>query len=195
MSREHREPVTVSFTHISEDVIVPSDKIKGLKGKKSIYTSFFLFFGACWIAMVIAEGLQGVGIFITLPILMIIAYLMAKGTTNVRWIEIERKQGAINSWTNSKKKKQLPPIKKENVELFYQKVSTGNRYGTRVFKIFVKGAVNGKIIEHVLYIFPDKTDEQIVKALTAEVSHFIHNFLDGKPVQTDNQEYKFVRPV
>ncbi len=196
MNREHREPVTVSFTHISEDVIVPSGDIKCLKNKKTIYAVFFILFGACWIAMVIAEGgLQDVGIFITLPILMTIAYLIAKGTANPRWIEIDRKQGAFNSWTNSKKKKHLPPIKKNDAEIFYQKVSRGNKYYTMVFTIFVKGSVNGKTIEHELYTFPDKTDELIVKALTADVSRFIHNFLDGKPVKTDNQEYKFVRPV
>ena len=191
MSAGKREPVTVSFTHISEDVIVPSDLIKWKTNRKKFFGFVLLAFTALPATLVLFLQPDG---FVPL-FLFAISYLFASLflTTKLKWIEIDRKHHVINSWTNSKKKRQLPPIKIEDAEIFHKKVGRGNAYATSVFKIFVKASVDGKTIEHVLHHFPDKTDGGIVSSLTSEVSCFINDFLNGKPVKPVDNRYVFVR--
>jgi hypothetical protein len=151
MSAGKREPVTVSFTHISEDVIIPSDLVKWKANRKNFFGFIMLAFTILPATIVIFLRPAGSVSFFLFAISYLFASLFL--TTKIKWIEIDRKNRVINSWTNSDKKKQLPPIKIEEAEIFHKKVGRGNAYATSVFKIFVKASVDGKTIEHVLFCF------------------------------------------
>jgi len=184
------QDVAVSFTRISDDVIVPSDLLKWKNNRKSYFRFIIIAFTIIPTALVLFLQTK---LFISLFIFFIFCLIATLFLTmNIHWIEINRKQGAINCWTNYRKKKQLPSIRISDADFFYQKVGRGNAYATSVFAIFVKTSTCGKTVEHELHSFPDKTDEIIVKALTKRVSHFINDFMQYKELKPVNKEYRLI---
>jgi hypothetical protein len=186
--------VSVSFTQISKDAIVPG-KFDPANKVPIIVAVLYLIFSSLW--LIIENPWQGPSFFtlITLMVFLAIPTFLVVILFNAEWFEINRKDGAINRWSNSRKKKQLTPIRKDNLQVFCSKVTTSAKYGTRQYKIFIGDITEKDKKEHSLFTLPKETEEVVAQALTKSVEKFLRDFLDEKDIKSQNNEYKFSIPA
>jgi hypothetical protein len=136
MSAGQRESVTVSFTHISEDVIVPSDNIGESKFiRNSIITIGFvlllvwLFASQPWQTISLWDILSA-GFFLFIFLLSVLVL------TKQEWYEVDRKLGRINRWSNKRKNKELPPMQPSGLTCKAIKQISGGKTGMSYYHIW-----------------------------------------------------------
>jgi hypothetical protein len=192
-----KNSISVSFTHISEDVIMPSDQMKYKNGLKFSCIFTYGFLGIIWLLILFAAGFRNSDTWVAFVVLFGIATIseLFSRWKLYHWIEIDRNDGTIKSWSNNKKKNRPVCIKRENVKAFYAKVKMGGRYSASTYTIYLADNTAHKNTKALtLFILHDKTEEPQARTLTVSVEKFLKDYLNGKEIRPCNQEYRFDLP-
>lgn len=193
---EGKNSISVSFTHMSEDVIMPSDQLKYRKGLKFFILFFYIFFGLVWLLILFAAGLGDSDTWIAFGVLFGIPTLIALVSRwkLFPWIEIDRKEGVIKCWSNNRKNRLVGSCRKDFFSVGYGKVLYNPKGGGSCYEInIIYTDQKTKRYIHLFSLF-DKTENSVICALTKSVEQFLNDFLNGKEIKPHNREYRFELP-
>jgi len=190
------ETVSVSFVHISDDVIIPSNQLKYNNGLKFSCIFTYGFFGIIWFLILFATGPTSSFTWKAAGVLLGIATIseLLNRWILFPWIEIDRKGGVINCWKNNKKRKLLSSYRKEEIKVTYGKILYNYKGGGSSYWLFVINVSEKKSRRLLLFSLPDKISEPQARAFTESVENFLKYFLSGKEIKPRNREYRFEIP-
>ncbi|MBN1292351.1 MAG: hypothetical protein JXB48_10975 [Candidatus Latescibacteria bacterium] len=191
MSEAGTEKTEISLVHLSDDVIVPEDKTKYDVAIKYIPKVLFGLFGTLGLLSLMLMGFSIKNILICAPIVFSIPFFISLGIMNTRWYEIDRNEGAILRWANKRKRKSLPPIRKNDFRVVAAQTRAGGRYGGVHFELFAQGSDRGKMIEESLFILPKGTEKGVAESLAKSVESFLLKFLNGEETGVKNKKITF----
>ena len=180
MSEYINEKNEIAFVHISDNVIVFEDKTKYDVAIKYIPRVLFGLFGALGLLSLMLMGFSVKNILICMPIVLSVPLFISLGIMNTRWYEIDRNEGAILRWANKRKRKTLPPIRKNDFRVVAAQTRAGGRYGGVHFELFAQGSDREKMIEESLFILPKGTEKGVAESLAKSVEAFLLKFLNGE---------------
>jgi hypothetical protein len=217
------ETMDVSFTKISDDVVVPTWRTQGGDGEsfKSLKIAWWIL-GFLWFVGILymhEDGLWGIG-FTTVFVLFLGALFYFLGRIPEKWIELNRKDGFISVWTSRKKRKRIGRWHIDQVAITMNRrwVASSthcgeNRYLIELFDTnpLMKNTPFLKFDNHpqtrgvpffVLFdLFgdphsdPEDSDFVIATSMSLQVEKFVRDFLSGKPFSdSSTSTYTFSVP-
>jgi hypothetical protein len=218
------EKMDVSFTKISDDVVVPTWRTQGGDGFSFRDSSIIWWgLGGTWLflAILTPSHLKLIGMAISALALCfagLLFYFIMRHPE--KWIEFNRKDGFISVWTSRKKRKRIGRWHIDQVAITMNRrwVASSthcgeNRYLIELFDTnpLMKNTPFLKFDNHpqtrgvpffVLFVLfgdphsdPEDSDFAIATAMSLQVEKFIRDFLSGKPVSdSSTSTYTFSVP-
>jgi hypothetical protein len=199
--------VEVSFTKISDDVLVPSHQFE-LKDGMSLrmFKWFWWGLGIAWIIFLLfflQDGIKGI-VFVTLFFSVIGISFSIVMKLPYGWIELNRKEGTVTVWTSAKKRKRVAKgnftdfrVDWANRYVQTSRYSAERRYSLGLYplhekKKYSKTLVDGKQEVPFCFLYdmakndtkriPPASDAEFVEKLTLKTAAFLNDFFAGKPL-------------
>jgi hypothetical protein len=90
---------SVSFSHISDDVVVPTDALKAKRTITVLTLASFAVFGIGGLVFVLVWGMSLLASAATVAIFLGVAGFVSRGASVEVWLEIDRKNGKVRRWS------------------------------------------------------------------------------------------------
>jgi hypothetical protein len=199
--KKQNRDVSVSFTKINEDILVPTrlinskksleeDRRHPLKRNSIIWYGLAIFWFVSILIMPPWTKLFGIAIATGLVLLLAIGWYLSTLIPTF-WMEFNRTDGYVTCWSSPKKKKQT---RREHIDNLVFKVArrmyASPRDGENRFYIDLTDKNSGKIFCTLFTLFSDDKvladpswdDFAIAGALNHRVENFIRTFMKGQPL-------------
>jgi len=223
MSEENKtRTVSVGFTKISDDVIVPAWRMKKGEGFSFRETKFIWWIlGAIWLLLIFIYGFDG--IFISAFILGVLGlsfYLIMRYPE--KWIEFNRKDGFVAVWASRKKRRLIGRWHIDQVAIRMNRrwISSGPKGQTSEHRYLIELFDNDPAMKNtpfwkfdnhpqkkgvpffVLFdlfgdphSFTEESDYALAWAITHQIEKFVRDFMAGKPIpESSTSTYTFSAP-